>query len=70
MIAIYLNKYDGLPITYFDLAFNENDVQMLRLTGVPFEEGFSEQDMIATATEVFESNFSIEEYQLTEIIIN
>jgi hypothetical protein len=69
MIATYLNKYDdGLSIIYFDLAFNENDIQMLRLGGVPFNEGFTEQDMIDKATEIFNGNFSSEEYQLTEII--
>jgi len=68
MIAIYLNRYDDLPLTYFDLAFNENDVQTLRLGGVPFNEGFSEQDMIDRATEIFEGNFSTVAYQLTEII--
>jgi hypothetical protein len=68
VIAIYLNKYDGLPITYFDLEFNEDGIQMLRLGGVPFEPGFSEHDMIDMANLIFEGNFSIEEYQLTEII--
>ena len=57
MIAIYLNKYENVNITYFDLAFNENDIQMLRLGGVPFEEGFTEQDMLDKATEIFNGNF-------------
>jgi hypothetical protein len=68
MIAIYLNKYEDLPITYFDLAFNEDDVQMLRLGGVIFDEGFSQQDMIDRATEIFEGNFTNK--ILTDIIIN
>jgi hypothetical protein len=41
---------------------------MLILGGVPFDEGFSEQNMIDRATEIFEGNFSNETYQLTEII--
>jgi hypothetical protein len=68
MIAIYLNRYEVLSITYFNLYFVENDNQMLILGGVPFDEGFSEQDMIDRATEIFEGNFSNETYQLTEII--
>ena len=68
MIATYVNRYTGLPITYFNLYFTEEDNQMLILGGVPFEEGFTKQDMINRATEIFEGNFSIEEYQLTEII--
>ena len=38
MIAIYLNRYNDTSITYFDLSFEEEDVQMLRLGGVTFEE--------------------------------
>jgi|TARA_R110000868_G_scaffold52368_1_gene165572 hypothetical protein len=68
MIAIYLNRYNDTSITYFDLSFEEEDVQMLRLGGVTFEEGFSEQDMIDRATEIFEGNFT--DLTLTEIIIN
>lgn len=70
MIAIYLNRrYNALPLSHFDLEFDEDGVQMLRLSCVPFEEGFTQQDMIDRATEIFEGNFSSEEYQLTEIII-
>ena len=68
MIAIYLNKYENVNITYFDLAFNENDIQMLRLGGVPFEEGFTEQDMLDKATEIFNGNFI--DLILDQIIIN
>jgi hypothetical protein len=68
MIAIYLNRYEDSLVTYFDLVFNDNEIQMLRLSGVPFDEGFSTQDMIDRATEIFEGNFLTEEYQLTEII--
>ena len=68
MIAIYLNRYNDTSITYFDLSFEEEDVQMLRLGGVTFEEGFSGQDMIDRATEIFEGNFT--DLTLTEIIIN
>jgi hypothetical protein len=68
MIAIYLNRYNDTSITYFDLSFEEEDVQMLRLGGVTFEEGFSVQDMIDRATEIFEGNFT--DLTLTEIIIN
>lgn len=68
MVAIYLNKYNSSSLIYFDLEFSEDNIQMLRLSGVTFEEGFSEQDMIDRATEIFEGNFSIEEYQLNEII--
>ena len=69
MIAIYVNRYNGLPpITRFNLYFEEDNVQLLSLGEVPFEEGFTNQDMIDRATEIFESNFSTEEYQLTEII--
>ena len=66
MIAIYINKYEDLPIIYFDLSFNEDDNQMLRLGSVPFNEGFTNDDMINKATEIFESNFT--EGVLTEII--
>jgi hypothetical protein len=66
MIAIYINKYEDLPITYFDLSFNEDDNQMLRLGSVPFNEGFTNDDMINKATEIFENNFT--EGVLTEII--
>ena len=65
MIATFLNRRHN----YFDLEFDENGIQMLRLGGVPFDEGFTNQDMIDRATEIFEGNFSTEEYQLTEIII-
>jgi hypothetical protein len=68
MIAIYLNKYEDLSITYFDLAFEEDVNQLLRLGSVPFDIGYTEQDMIDRATEIFEGNFSTEIYQLTEII--
>ena len=68
MTAIYLNRYEVLSITYFNLYFVEDNSQLLILGGVPFDKGFSEQDMIDRATEIFEGNFSIEEYQLTEII--
>tara|TARA_R110000868_G_scaffold14426_1_gene67102 strand:- start:2345 stop:2551 length:207 start_codon:yes stop_codon:yes gene_type:complete len=68
MIAIYLNKYEETSITYFDLSFEEEGNQMLRLGGVTFEEGFTEQDMINRATEIFEGNFI--DKTLDEIIIN
>jgi hypothetical protein len=68
MIAIYLNKYENLSIVYFDLAFEEESNQLLRLGSVPFDIGYTEQDMIDRATEIFEGNFSNEEYELTEII--
>jgi hypothetical protein len=69
VIAKYLNKrYHDLLTTYFDLDFEEDNNQMLRLGGVPFDNGFTNQDMIDRATEIFENNFSIEEYQLIEII--
>lgn len=68
MIAIYLNKYESILTTYFDLEFNENDIQMLRLGGVTFEEGYTEQDMINRATEIFEGNFT--NITLDEIVIN
>ena len=50
------------------VQFNENDIQMLRLGGVPFEEGFTEQDMLDKATEIFNGNFI--DLILDQIIIN
>ena len=57
MIATFLNKYEVESLIYFDLSFTENDTQLLRLGGVTFEDGFTEQDIIDRAIEIFNLNF-------------
>ena len=69
MIAIFLNKYQENEESdaLYDLEFDEENTQMLRLSGVSFNPNYNQQDMIDRANEIFIGNFS-EQYELTEII--
>jgi hypothetical protein len=68
MTATYINKYFDGTFNYYDLAFEEGELVLLRLNGVIFSISYTDQDKIDRAKEIATENLS--EYELIEIITN
>jgi hypothetical protein len=67
MIATYINRqFDG-TYTYFDLVFEENEEQLLRLGGVSFLSEPSIEEMESRVVEIV--GFNLPDYEINQIII-
>jgi len=66
MIATYINRqFDGV-YTYYDLVFEENEEQLLRLSGVIFLSDPSIEEMESRVVEIV--GFNLPEYEINQII--
>lgn len=66
MIVTYINKqFDG-TYTYFDLVFEENDEQLLRLGGVSFLSDPSIEELESRVYEI--AAFNLPDYEINQII--
>jgi hypothetical protein len=71
MIAKYLNAYTEKDQIYYDLLFEENDQQEMRLTGLKFHLDDTKETMIEKAHQIFNYNYpneSLPDVELTEIL--
>lgn len=67
MIATYLNKYFDGTYTYYDLVFEENEEQLLRLGGVSFRGDHTIEEMESRVVEIV--GFNLPDYEINQIII-
>jgi hypothetical protein len=66
MVATYINRqFDG-TYTYYDLVFEENGEQLLRLGGVSFLSEPSIEEMESRVIEIV--RFNLPEYEINQII--
>lgn len=62
-----MNRYTDGTYTYYDLSFDENDQNLLRLGGVIFNGDPSEQEIKDRIYEII--SFNLADYELKNIII-
>ena len=67
MMATYINKYFDGTYTYYDLVFEENEEQLLRLGGVSFRGEHTIEEMESIVIQIAE--FNLPDYEINEIII-
>ena len=68
MIGHYINKLVQGDFTYYDLHFVENDVLLLGLSGVIFNNAPDFTEMESRAIEI--ASYNLPSYTLTEIIVD
>jgi hypothetical protein len=66
MIATYINKYFDGTYTEFDLVFEENEEQLLRLGGLRFLSEPSIEEMESRVIEI--AGFNLPDYEINQII--
>ena len=66
MEATYINKYNDGKFVYFDLLFEENCEELLRMSGINFNQDYTENDMNDVAYFLAKNN--LPDYQLIQII--